>query len=137
MSALIDGKVVVSHHLPPLPNDGHSLVPSTVKQIQYLAFTTRFDGKTVFTGIGIGRVDPKKGLQTTETANGVAKTIAKAEGFKGNLIVCECRNSETAERRTIEALKAAKDGDGLLIVCKDSDIYDDLQIFQLLGVERG
>ena len=91
-----------------------------------MAFKTQFDGKTIVTGIGLGRVDKKGGLKTTETTNGVAKAMSKAEAFNGRLVVCECRNADTAKQRVITALKAAQNGDGLLIICKDSEIYDEV-----------
>ena len=132
MSALIDGKVVVSHSLPPRKR---AHLPPTVKEISYMAFRTRYDGKTIITGLGIGRVD-NDGLNTTETANGEPKAMAKEPEFKGRLVVVECRNSDTAHDRIIKAIKTAQDGDGILIICKDDGVYDDVQIYQLLGVER-
>jgi hypothetical protein len=133
MSALLDRKVIVSHLLPPMPNDGHLVPSTTVKEITYMAFRTRYAGKTIITGLGIGRVD-KDGLKTTETANNVARAMAKAPEFSGRLV--ECRNSNTANKRVVTALKAAQDGDGLLIVCKNDTVYDDVQIYKLLGVEK-
>jgi hypothetical protein len=128
MSALIDGKVVVSHLLPPQPNKGHSELPSTVKELVYMAFRTRFRGRTIITGIAIGHVDGGS-FKVTETGQGVINAM-------GRLIVVECRNSKTGEERIVTALKAAQDGDGLLIICKDSTVYDDMRIWQLFGVEK-
>ena len=135
MSALIDGKVVVSHLLPPQPNKGHSELPSTVKELVYMAFRTRFRGRTIITGIAIGHVDGGS-FKISETGQGVIDAMAKAPEFKGRLIVVECRNSKTGEERIVTALKAAQDGDGLLIICKDSTVYDDMRIWQLFGVEK-
>lgn len=133
MSALIDGKIIVSHHLPAMPNDG--LLPSTVKTIISMAMRTRYDGKTIITGMGIGRIENGQ-IETTETTNRVIQAMAKSPEFKGRLLVVECRNSSTANKRILTALKAAQNGDGLLIVCKDSTVYDDIDIYHLLGVEK-
>jgi hypothetical protein len=134
MSALIDGKVVVSHHLPPMPNtDGR--LPSTVKEVVYMAWRTRYDGKTIVTGIAVGRVEGES-FKVSETGQGVINSMAKSPDFKGRLVVVECRKSKTGNSRIVSALKAVNDGDGLLVICKDSSVYDDVHIHQLFGVEK-
>jgi hypothetical protein len=47
-----------------------------------------------------------------------------------------CRNNETAAARVALAVTVAEDGQIVFVLCKDSAVYDAVNITNLLGVER-
>jgi hypothetical protein len=130
MSAIIDGKPVVSRLL--LQDGRPSPAMPRGSRPVYLAFSTRFDGKTVFTGVGVGAFEDGD-LKITPIAQEVVNVLGAH--CAGRLVVCECRDPATARRRAIDALKLAADGDGLFIVCKNSTVYDEVLITTTFGME--
>lgn len=134
MNATIDGKPVVSYLL--LQEDGpFELMPGLVhNKVSFMAFETHFQGKKVFTGIGIGVIGPN-GIKVTE-AGARASIAMQRHVTTGKVFLCECRKRATARQRAISALKTANDGDGVFILCKDSKIYDEVLITKTFGLER-
>ena len=133
--ATIDGKPVVSHLLPQDSEPPANFPVDGIQRAIYMAFSTRFDGKTIITGCGIGRIngDTRSDIELTDVGNAALKVVgAHCE----NLFFCECRNVSTAKQRAIAALKAAKDGSGVFIVCKNSEIYDEVNLIRLFGAEK-
>jgi hypothetical protein len=133
--ATIDGKPVVSHLLPQDSEPPAHFPVDGIQRAIYMAFSTRFDGKTIITGCGVGRIngDTRNDIELTDVGNAALKVVgAHCE----NLFFCECRNVSTAKQRAVAALKAAKDGSGVFIVCKNSEIYDEVNLIRLFGVEK-
>jgi hypothetical protein len=132
MTARIDGKPVVSRLL---PQEGYPrLFNGTKVRAVYLAFSTRFDGKTVYTGVGIGFFDDHGRPCLTTVAGEVLKVIS--EYRTGRIFICLCNNLATARKRAVEALNLAADGDGLFILCSDSNVCDAVHITETFGLEE-
>jgi hypothetical protein len=133
--ATIDGKPVVSHLLPQDSEPPANFPVDGIQRAIYMAFSTRFDGKTIITGCGVGRIngDTRNDIELTDVGNAALKVVA---AHCENLFFCECRNVSTAKQRAIAALKAAKDRSGVFIVCKNSEIYDEVNLIRLFGVEK-
>ena len=100
--------------------------------VTFIAFSTRVHGKkTVLTGCGIGgMVDGE--LKCTAVAQKVVEIISKHSN--GKLTVCECRNTRTAKKRALDALRGCKDGEALMVLCKDDQVVDAVLITKTFGM---
>jgi hypothetical protein len=119
MATVIHGQTVISHLL---PQDGPHWV---------LALSTRIGDRTLLTGIGVGD-DP---TTMTPVAHQVLRVLTEHADKDKEVFVVLCRNKETAVARVQVAVAAAKDGQIVFVLCKDSAVYDAVNITHLLAVE--
>jgi hypothetical protein len=118
MATVINGENVVSHIL---PQEGLYWV---------LALSTRISDRTLLVGIGIG-----DGPTMTPVANQVLRVLAENSNKENKVFIVLCRNKDTAAARVRAAVRAAKNGEVVFILCKDSAVIDAVHITRLLGFE--
>jgi len=105
---------------------------------QFMAFSTRVDNqKTILTAIGIGELSEKGEMLVSAPGQAAFETVFAYMPKDPELIICDCRHTETARQRALNALLGAKDGSALLILCKDTHIYDAVLITKTFGLKLG
>ena len=95
-----------------------------------MAFSIRIGDRTLLTGIGVG-----DGQTMTPIANQVLRVLTENADKNGAVFIVFCRNKDTAAARVRVAIAAAKNGQVVFILCKDSAVYDAVHITRLLGFE--
>lgn len=110
------------------------LPEGTGKTDLLMVFATRVGKKTVITGATLGDVLDGR-LRVSVTGQRVCERVA-SHVATGSINVVECKYRKTAKQRALDGLAATPDGAGLIIVCRDSDVYDAFNIVRTFGVTK-
>lgn len=91
----------------------------------YIAFDTVADGKHLTTLAGLGKIANGEVLLSQTAQRALNSTLRYLEGGpQGKIHMVEIATFGKAKRKVRQALEAADEGDIVMFVCRDGQIYD-------------